>query len=398
MLLKSCLARSLALLAVGVLVTLMVFPALATAQPARGIRLLPEFTSIVIGREDDARLTVRVANTGKDGEFVDLEIVSPPSGWEARFSDFSFGLRGVYVAAGKEQEVTFRAKPPADAAVSDYTFDLKAITRDKQVQDTLRITIGIQAQGATAEKVQMVTLYPEVSTPAGASIQFNIDLTNQGRTDRTFELVVKGAPQQWTTSVEPAFEKKQISTISLKAGETKGVNLILTPNERQAPGDFPVSFTARSGSVQETLNLKVGVTGSYDILVTTPTGRLNADAVAGQESVMALVVANIGTAEVKGISFSSTKPDGWDIKFEPEKIDTLAAAEIREVSVKIKAPDKTIAGDYAISLNALGQRSSSTKDIRVTVSTPTKWGAVGIGIVVVVVAGLAGIFVRLGRR
>jgi len=109
-------------------------------------------------------------------------------------------------------------------------------------------------------------------------------------------------------------------------------------------------------------------------------------------------VGNTGTAEVKGISFSSTKPDGWDIKFEPDKIDTLTARDIKEISVKIKPPDKTIAGDYVISLNAMGERSSSTKDIRVTVSTPTKWGAIGVGIVVVVIAGLVGVFVRLGRR
>jgi uncharacterized membrane protein len=37
-------------------------------------------------------------------------------------------------------------------------------------------------------------------------------------------------------------------------------------------------------------------------------------------------------------------------------------------------------------------------DVRVTVLTPTIWGWVGIGIVVLVIAGLAVMFMRLGRR
>lgn len=398
MALKNRIASFVGIPVVVILLFLILTPGLIYAQTARGIKLVPDFTSIVISKADEARLSMKVANAGKEGEFVDLQINTVPRGWEARFTDFSFNVRSLYVAPGKEAEITFRAKPPADVTEGDYTFQLKAVTQDGGVQDNLKIVIGIQKEGATTDKVKMVTLYPELRTPAGISIQYNIDLTSEGKEDRTFELILKGVPQLWTTSVEPAYEKKQISTISLKSGETKGVNIILTSPDRQAPGEFPFTFQARSGSVQQTLELKVEVSGSYDITVATPTGRLNADAVAGQESVMTLWVGNTGTAEVKGISFSSTKPDGWDIKFEPDKIDTLTARDIKEISVKIKPPDKTIAGDYVISLNALGERSSSTKDIRVTVSTPTKWGAIGVGIVVVVIAGLVGVFVRLGRR
>ena len=402
MALKKRIVSYLGLSVAIILLILMLAPGFVDAQPARGMRLTADYTSIVISKGDDARLSMKVVNAGKDGEFVDLKIVSGPNNWDARFTDFSFGIRSLYVAPGKEQEITFRAKPPADIAEGDYTFNLRAITQDGQLQDNLKVIIGIQKEGATTDKIKMVTLYPSQRTPAGTSIQFNIDLTNDGKTDRTFELIQKGVPQLWTTSVEPAYEKKQISTISLKAAETKGINIILTPPDRQSPGAFPFTFQSRSGAIQETLELTVEVTGSYDISVTTPTGRLNADAVSGQESVMTLWVVNTGTADVRNISFSSTKPEGWDIKFEPDKIDALAPyrepKDIKEVQVKIKAPDKTIAGDYVISLNAMGERSSSTKDIRITVSTPTKWGAVGVGIVVVVIAGLVGVFLRLGRR
>lgn len=391
-------AWGLSLLLVAILLSLTLAVSLVAAQPARGLQLIPEFTNIAIGKEEDARLNIKVANTGKQGEFVNLLITSVPQGWEARFTDFSFNVRSIYVAPGKEQEVNFRAKPPKDVATGDYRFPVRAITQDGQVQTNLEIVIGIQEKGVYAEKLKMVTLYPSMSTPAGTSLQFNVDLTNEGATDRTYELITRGVPALWTVSVQPAYEKKEISTISLKAAEQKGVNLVLTAPDRQAPGKFPFTFTARSGSIQDTLELTVDVTGSYELTVTTPTGRLNAEVTAGREGLMSLLVANTGTAEVKGLAFFSTKPEGWDIKFEPDKLDTLAARDFKEVTVRIKAPDRTIAGDYVVSLSVTGERTSDTKQIRVTVNKPTRWGVVGVGIVVVVFAGLVGVFVRLGRR
>ena len=61
---------------------------------------------------------------------------------------------------------------------------------------------------------------------------------------------------------------------------------------------------------------------------------------------------------------------------------------------------KTIAGDYMVAISASPESGYAfgNIDVRVTVLTPTIWGWVGIGIVVLVIAGLAVMFMRLGRR
>ena len=65
----------------------------------------------------------------------------------------------------------------------------------------------------------------------------------------------------------------------------------------------------------------------------------------------------------------------------------------------IKPPTETIAGDYVVSVRASGKQTSANEiDIRVTVESPTIWGWVGVGIILVVIAGLAVIFMRLSRR
>ena len=94
------------------------------------------------------------------------------------------------------------------------------------------------------------------------------------------------------------------------------------------------------------------------------------------------------------------KPSGWSVTFSPEEIDSLPVGSTREVEVNIKPARKTIAGDYMVTLSAEpeDERAFGSVDIRVTVLTPTIWGWVGVGIVVLVIAGLAVMFWRLGRR
>jgi len=64
----------------------------------------------------------------------------------------------------------------------------------------------------------------------------------------------------------------------------------------------------------------------------------------------------------------------------------------------IKAPDRTIPGDYQVTVTAAGDQSQDTIALRATVKVPTTWGWVGIGIIVAVLALLFGIFWKLKRR
>ena len=83
---------------------------------------------------------------------------------------------------------------------------------------------------------------------------------------------------------------------------------------------------------------------------------------------------------------------------DPEDVESLDAGITEEIDLIINPPEKTIAGDYMLTVRVSSENSNDSIDIRVTVLTPTIWGWVGIGIIVVVVIGVAVIFARLGRR
>ena len=72
----------------------------------------------------------------------------------------------------------------------------------------------------------------------------------------------------------------------------------------------------------------------------------------------------------------------------------------KEVQAIIKPPDNVIAGDYLVTFTAstTDTLASGNVAVRVTVLTPTTWGWVGVGVVLLVVGGLVLVFLKLGRR
>jgi uncharacterized membrane protein len=98
------------------------------------------------------------------------------------------------------------------------------------------------------------------------------------------------------------------------------------------------------------------------------------------------------------VNFLSSKPEGWEVTYSPDKLDVLAAGDRREINVSIKPSSKAIAGDYAVTLSISSGSASDKAQLRVTVEPPTFWGWAGVALVVIVIGALGGLFTRLGRR
>ena len=126
---------------------------------------------------------------------------------------------------------------------------------------------------------------------------------------------------------------------------------------------------------------------------------LQASQLQGQAQKLQVIVVNTGSAPIQNLSLSATGlPSGWTMTFAPDKLDSIDPGTNRQVEATLTPGAKAIAGDYSISLSASSTQASVNKDFRVTVETPTIWGWVGIGIVVVVVGGLVWMFASYSRR
>jgi len=257
-----------------------------------------------------------------------------------------------------------------------------------------------QAVLAQEDTIELTTPYTKMEGTSGASFDFTVTLTYHGTEARNFDLSVTG-PQDWAMYITPSYPKDQrIGDIWLDPGQTGGnvisVNVI-SPSWAE-PGEYEVTVEAVSDEVKGTLILTPVVTAKYGMSLSTPSGLLSTKATAGKDNYFTLLITNTGSAPLENIVFSANKPTGWTVEFTPEKIDSLAASGAQNIDVNIKPGAKAIAGDYQVIISAKGTQSTSDLSIRVTVETPTVWGWVGVAIIVLVVAGLAFVFMRFSRR
>jgi uncharacterized membrane protein len=86
------------------------------------------------------------------------------------------------------------------------------------------------------------------------------------------------------------------------------------------------------------------------------------------------------------------------VTFKPEKIDALEPGALKQVEVTVKTASQALVGDYSVGVMVNGEKSDKTVEMRVTVKASTAWGWIGVGVIIIVIAGLSGLFIWLGRR
>lgn len=263
-------------------------------------------------------------------------------------------------------------------------------------------------EGQNVEKLELSCQYPVLSSNAGLNYTYSININYSGSKESKVFNLKASVPDGFGYVITPGYgEGQEIAAIRLDGskGYPETVKLTVRPYawKAPAPGEYPVIFEAASGDLKADIELKAIVTASYDLKMTTPDGRLNTEATAGQESSFTVVVANTGSADLEKVEIScpaKDRPNSWTVTCKPETVDLLKVQDSKEVQVSVKPAEKTIAGDYIITIQAQPESKNAFANlqIRTTVLTPTIWGWVGVGIVILVVVALAIIFIRFGRR
>ncbi|MGB9904181.1 MAG: NEW3 domain-containing protein [Desulfotomaculales bacterium] len=380
-------------LAVFLLVVLVLgfIPAEAWAQG--GIVLSTPYPGVSVQPGETVHFPLRIRNDGGTDQKVELVLVSAPKGWPAVFKGGEMIIHQVLVPGGKEENVDFQIVVPPEAKPGSYDFDLEA--QGPQSRYALRLNLRIEQ--TTAGTDQFVAQYPILSGASGTDFSFRVSLRNNGSRERSYSLGAQ-APPGWQVAFSPAYENKQIASLSLQAGNSQDLDISVKPPQGIKAGRYQIPVEAVYAGGKASTVLQVVITGDYRLEVTTPTGRLNGDAVAGREKPLTLVVKNIGSTDLQGVNFSAAAPENWSVTFQPEKLDFLPAGESQQVTALIKPGGQAIAGDYVVQINASTPETTGSAEFRITVKTPTLWGVVGIFIIALVVAGVGYTFSKYGRR
>lgn len=374
------------------LLFLLMMPTIAVA--AGGIELYTTYPGIVVSPGELLTFPLDINNSNSQGQTVELRIDQIPENWKASLEGSGRKIHQVYVEARSSQMANLKVEVPESVEAGDYTITVSAL-RNGALLDSLRMNVKVSMEPSGEDKLK--AQYSELTGPGDATFNFKLNLTNNGSTEQLYSLGAK-VPAGWQITFKPSYESQQVASISVKEGETQGLDVSITPAANVEAGEYIIPVQAVSSSGAATEELKIIISGTYSMKFSTPSGRLNADVVAGKDKKITLEVENDGSAPLNSIKFSAQTPDNWTVEFDPESIEVLNPGESAQVTAVITADSKAISGDYVVSMQASTRETREQANFRVTVKTSTLWGVVGIAFVVLICAGVYWVFNTYGRR
>jgi len=375
---------------------LAVLPTSVWAQsPSPNVVLWTAYPSVVQDKGQTVTFDLELSNKTTTWQDIDLK-VEGPANWEATFRKSGYTVRRVMVEPEKSLSFELQLKPPENVSAGEYTFTVKATTQERVPLKDLRLVV-VMKEKTSKGGLKFTTDYPNVRGQPGNSFTFRFDLVNQAEQERTVNFEAT-TPRDWEIVFKPGYESRQISSLPLKGNASQTINVDITAPSRIEAGDYKFIVRAIADNDRVEVPLVITIIGKPSLSLNTATGQLNTRVSVDAPAKMTLVLRNTGSAPLQNVTFSSYKPDGWEVTFEPDKLDTLAVGETKEVNMTIKASQRALAGDYMVTVTASGSQASESKEIRVTVETPTTWGLAAVGAIAVVVLGLAFVFARFSRR
>ena len=360
--------------------------------------------------DDDSDIDLELVNNATGRRIVRFAFEGVPSGWDVQVWQRFFAYRinelaiepfdGTKGSDSNVQAPRLRIHPSIDTDPGTYEFTLNVLSRDGSVlydSAVFSLVIGERAP-VTAGDIEVTSTFPFLRGPATSQFEFEIGIRNRTGTDASFNLSAE-PPLNWTVQFRPAFgDERLISSVAPVSNGLQRVNVRVRPAAFERAGAYTIPVTVSNEDFTSTIDLQIDITGRGDILLQTAATRLNIDATAGEPTQIDLVVGNTGTAELNNVSLIANAPDGWVVSFGESTLAAIAVSEFLSVAAVITPDDDAIPGDYLVSVTASSPQDFREITLRVTVSQSTIWGWLGIAIVVVVFAGLGGLFLRLGRR
>jgi uncharacterized membrane protein len=367
--------------------------AAASPPKATGLWLLTDYPELSGEIGNEAKISLTLQNSNLPPERVALSVEGLPDGWTSKLTGNGREISAAMVGTDEKRSLTLSVTPPADAKADTVSFRVVGQASDETL--TLPITMRL-----TAPQPAKLTLDPELPALRGtpsSSFDFQVAIKNDSPDDATVNLIAQ-TPEGFVATFKEQYGTQELTSLPIKAGESKTVKLSVKPPRDAPAGDYPLAMQAASGQMSAETKLLAQITGQPNLTLAGPGGRLSGEATAGKAETFTFDVGNSGSAPAKAIRFSASAPSGWKVSFSPDQLPGLDTDGHQPVQVEVTPSEKAIAGDYMITVRANGEGTSADADFRTTVTTSTVWGIAGLGIIALAVVVLALAVTRYGRR
>jgi uncharacterized membrane protein len=366
----------------------------AQADAPKGLFLMTDYPSQTVRAGEVTTIRLKLNNAGLPPEPVALSLSGVPAGWKVDLLGGGQTVGSAMPGVNQDTSLQLRVDVPKDAQPGSQKITLSAKGPLTQAPD-LVLTLSVATE--TPAKLSIKSRLPSLRGTPRSAFEYTVTVGNDSGKDLTVALSAQG-PANFQTTFTEGFGSNEISSIPIEAGQTKDIKVKVTPPRDVKAGDYPVLVKVASENATAELRVTLQISGQGRLALSTKDGRLSGEAEVGKASAYTLVLSNDGTAPIEEVEMSGTVPTNWKVEFNPKTIASIAPSEKKEVQVLVTPGDKAISGDYVASFRANGRGETASADFRVTVTTSTLWGAVGIGIIAVALLVLLGAVARFGRR
>jgi uncharacterized membrane protein len=366
----------------------------AQADTPKGLFLMTDYPAQTVRAGEVATIRLKLNNAGLPPEPVALSLAGVPTGWKVDILGGGQAVASAMPGVNQDVSLQLRVDVPKDAQPGSHKITLAAKGPLTQAPD-LVLTLSVATEAPA--KLSIKSRLPSLRGTPRSAFEYTVTVGNDSGKDLTVALSAQG-PANFQTTFTEGFGSNEISSIPIEAGQTKDIKVKVTPPRDVKAGDYPVLVKVASEGATAEMRLTLQISGQGRLALSTKDGRLSGEAEVGKASSYTLVLSNDGTAPIEEVEMSGTVPTNWKVEFNPKSIPSIAPNEKKEVQVLVTPADKAIAGDYVASFRANGRGESASADFRITVTTSTLWGAVGIGIIAVALLVLLGAVARFGRR
>ena len=209
----------------------------------------------------------------------------------------------------------------------------------------------------SANGVVLYTPYTKISVPPGQSIDYTVDIINNGSELQQIDISVAGIPATWSYSLKSG--GWNIKQIAILPGEKKSISLKVEVPFRVNKGTYHFRVLA-GGLASLSLAVNVSEQGTFETEFTTDQANME-----GKTNSTFTYKANLRnrTADKQNYALMADAPRGWDITFKanykPVTSVEVEANSTMAVTVEIKAPELTEAGSYKIPVRAVTSGTSA---------------------------------------
>ncbi|WP_298108517.1 NEW3 domain-containing protein [Bradyrhizobium sp.] len=387
--------RAFALAPVALFISTLLAPAAVAAdQPSiKGLYLMTDYPAVTIRPGTTSNIPLRLQDYGLAPERYQLSVSGVPSGWTATILGGGQPVAAAMPAPDKDVSLQLRLDVPANSKLDPQTLTVEAKGQGNQTSLPIQVALAKELPAKLTVKAQL----PSLRGSPKSNFEYTLTIKNDSGRNLNVSFGAQ-APENFETSFTEAYGSQELSSIPIDAGQSKDIKLHVRPPSAIDAGHFAVTATVKAGDASATADLALDVVGQPRLQVAGRDGLLSSRAVAAQQTSIPIVVTNTGSAPAENVKLSASAPSGWKVSFDPATVDRLVPGKDAEVQALVTPSDKSLAGDYMVSVNANSRGENASSQFRITVNTSTVWGMVGAGVIGVALLLMLTAVARFGRR